>query len=146
MIFHFSKEGPHCTFANLMNAWFSLLKVQKRKQNSFKSSDGTLFTSLTWEAPVLQITPFFFVDSYIALETWKYAAKQEQVWLKWFFCSENMVDPLVWPAFSFGHGGMGNKNISREFLSPKKKKQKYFMQLHLTSWHLTFYSSCFLKT
>lgn len=73
---------------------------------------------------ILQITPFFFVDSYIALETWKHAAKQEQEWLKWFFCSENMVDSLLWPAFNFGHGGMGNKNIPREFLSPEKKAAK----------------------
>lgn len=129
MIFHFSKEGPHCTFAYPMNACLGLLKGWKRKQNSFKSSDGTLFTSLRWEAPILQITSFFFVDSYVALETWfSMLLRQEQVWLKWFFCLENMVDPLVWPAFNFGRGGMGGekKNFKRiPFSWEKEAKMPY---------------------
>lgn len=90
-----------------------------------------------------------FVQSYITLETWfSILLRQEEEWLKWFFCSENMVDPTLWPAFNFGHGGMegrGMRRVSIRFLSPEKKKQKCLMQLHLTSWHFTFCSLIFLK-
>lgn len=79
--------------------------------NSFESSDGTLFISLGWEAAVLQIASFFFVESYIALETWfSILLRLGKKWHKCFFCSEDVVDRTIWNAFNFEHGGMEGKN------------------------------------
>lgn len=72
----------------------------------------------------------------------------EEKWQKWFFCSEDLgMDPTVWPAFTFGHTGVEKKTrkVSILLLSPKKKKWKCFMQLHLTLWRFTFYSFVFCK-
>ena len=42
---------------------------------------------------ILQSVSFFFVESYIALETWFYMLlRLEEKWHKWIFCSEDVMD------------------------------------------------------
>lgn len=64
------------------------------------------------------------MEFYIALETWfSMLLRLEEKWHKWFFCSEDVMDPTVYLSFNAGPGGMGKKGeVSIQFPSPKKNK------------------------
>lgn len=68
------------------------------KTASFKSSWNPVHLLQMREAAILQLHYNFilFLDSYIYLRLgFSMLRRQEQRWLKWFFCPENMADPLV---------------------------------------------------